>query len=116
MCVLMGQLLLCGLLSGGLQDDVGSQTRTGDCATRQDTHLAISLPDRPAEPPDRPQSLLSGAGERRAGTNNSFGKRLRRDLGTCRLLVVQPAVGSVMMPASALPAMGIAARGIRLQI
>jgi hypothetical protein len=116
MCVLMGQILLCGLLSGGLQDDVGSQTRTSGCVTRQDTHFSINLPDRPAETPDRPQSLSSGTGERRAGTDESFCTRLRRDLGTCRLLVVQSVVGSLMMPASARPAMGIVARGIRLQV
>lgn len=115
-CVFIGQLLLGGLLSGGLQDDVDLRTQTGDCVACQHASLAVRLPDQPAESPDRPQSLSSGTGERSTGTDRSWGKKLRRDLSTCRLLVLQPEVGSVILRAAVLPASGIGARGIRLQI
>lgn len=113
-CVFIGQLLVGGLLSGGLQDDIDFQTQTGDCVACQHTPLAVRLPDQPAESPDRPQSLSSGTEERSTGTDRSWRKKLRRNLSTCRLLVLQHEVGSVILWASVPPASGIGARGIRL--
>jgi hypothetical protein len=107
---------LCGLLSGGLQDNIGSQARIRGAAMHLGPHLTVRLPDWPADTPDTPQNLSSGTGERRAGADESSGKRLRRDLETSRFLVVQPAVGCIALPPSVLPPMGILARGIRLQI
>jgi hypothetical protein len=114
--VFIGQVLLCGLLPGGMP---GTPLPTADWSTPRQLLFAAGTPDGQASIPDTRDTLpdlSSGKQVRPTGADELSPTRLRRDLGTCRVLVFPPAIDSILTPTIVLPPMAIVSRGIRLRI
>jgi hypothetical protein len=119
MSVLIGQLLLCGMLCGGMPGTPSVPLPTADWNTHQELLFAIGASDGQANIPDTrdtPSSLSCGTHVRPTGADELTHTRLRRDLGICRMPVFQTAFDSLLTPTVTLPPLAIVSRGIRLRI